>query len=259
MNESRSIFITGAASGIGRETALLFAGRGWRVGAADLDEDGLARLAGEIGEDRCLTARLDVRDLAAYRERIAAFGAWTGGRMDALFNCAGIMRMGPFEAVPAAEHVRTVEVNVVGVLHGIHAAFELLKATPGSHIVSMGSASGFYGVPDLATYSASKFFIRGLTEALNLEFERHGITVTDLMPLYVDTPMVRAQEYRAGSLKTFGARLTPQQIAGIVWKAVQGKKVHWVPGALLKTLSYLGNALPFLSRPTMRLVDRKKT
>jgi NAD(P)-dependent dehydrogenase (short-subunit alcohol dehydrogenase family) len=258
MNADRSIFITGAASGIGRETALLFARRGWRVGAVDLDEGGLARLAGEIGEDRCLTARLDVRDLADYRERIAAFGAWTGGRMDALFNCAGIMRMGPFEAVPAAEHVRTVEVNVVGVLHGIHAAFELLKATPGSHIVSMGSASGFYGVPDLATYSASKFFIRGLTEALNLEFERHGITVTDLMPLYVDTPMVRSQEYRAGSLKTFGARLTPQQIAGIVWKAVQGKKVHWVPGALLKTLSYLGNALPFLSRPTMRLVDRKR-
>ncbi|HEV8578804.1 MAG TPA: SDR family oxidoreductase [Thermoanaerobaculia bacterium] len=258
MNGSRSIFITGAASGIGRETALLFARNGWRVGAVDVDEGGLARLAGDIGEDRCLTGRLDVRDLAAYRERIAAFGAWTGGRMDALFNCAGIMRMGPFEQVPAEEHVRTVEVNVIGVLHGIHAAFDLLKATPGSHVVSMGSASGLYGVPDLASYSASKFFIRGLTEALNLEFERHGITVTDLMPLYVDTAMVRSQEYRAGSLKTFGARLTPQQVAGIVWKAVQGKKVHWVPGALLRALNYLGNALPFLSKPTMRLVDRRK-
>jgi NAD(P)-dependent dehydrogenase (short-subunit alcohol dehydrogenase family) len=258
MNASRSIFITGAASGIGRETALLFAGRGWRVGAVDVDEGGLSRLAAEIGEDRCLTGRLDVRDLAAYRERIAAFGAWTGGHMDALFNCAGIMRMGPFEQVPAEEHARTVEVNVIGVMNGIHAAFALLKATPGSHIVTMGSASGFYGVPDLASYSASKFFIRGLTEALNLEFERRGITVTDLMPLYVDTPMVRSQEYRAGSLQTFGARLTPQQIAGVVWKAVQGKKVHWVPGALLRTLNYVGNALPFLSKPTMKLVDRKK-
>ena len=258
MNGNRSIFITGAAAGIGRETALLFAGNGWRVGAVDVDEGGLARLAGDIGGDRCLTGRLDVRDLAAYRERIAAFGAWTGGRMDALFNCAGIMRMGPFEQVPVEEHVRTAEVNVIGVLHGIHAAFDLLKATPGSHVVSMGSASGFYGVPDLASYSASKFFIRGLTEALNLEFERHGITVTDLMPLYVDTAMVRSQEYRAGSLETFGARLTPQQIAAVVWKAVQGKKVHWIPGAMLKTLNYFGNALPFLARPTMRLVDRRK-
>ena len=258
MNGAPSIFITGAASGIGRETALLFAQRGWRVGAADLDEAGLARLATDIGEERCLTGRLDVRDAAAYRERIAAFGAWTGGRMDALFNCAGIMRMAPFEQTPIEEHVRTVEVNVIGVLIGIHSAFALLKATPGAHVVSMGSASGFYGVPDLATYSASKFFIRGLTEGLNIEFERHGITVTDLMPLYVDTPMVRTQEYRAGSLRTFGARLQPRQIAEIVWKAVHGNRVHWVPGALLKTLTYLGNALPFLSKPTMKMVDRRK-
>jgi NAD(P)-dependent dehydrogenase (short-subunit alcohol dehydrogenase family) len=258
VSENRAIFITGAASGIGRETALLFAQRGWRVGAADVDEGGLARLAAEIGAERCLTGRLDVRDLAAWRERIAAFGAWTGGRMDALFNCAGIMRMGPFDRVAVEEHVRTVEVNVIGVLHGIHAAFELLKATPGSHIVTMGSASGFYGVPDLSSYSASKFFVRGLTEALNIEFERHGITVTDLMPLYVDTPMIRSQEYRAGSLHTFGARLTPRQIAGLVWKAVHGRKVHWVPGLLLRTLNYLGNALPFLAKPTMKRVDRRR-
>ncbi len=258
MNGNGTIFITGAASGIGRETALLFAGRGWQVGAADVDEEGLARLAREIGTDRCLAARLDVRDLACYHERIAAFGAWTGGRMDALFNCAGIMRMGPFDQVAIEEHVRTVEINVIGVLHGIHAALDLLKATPGSHIVSMGSASGLYGVPDLASYSASKFFVRGLTEALNIELERHGITVTDLMPLYVNTPMVQAQEYRAGSLQTFGARLTPQQIAGIVWKAVHGRKVHWVPGLMLRMLNYLGNVLPFLSRPTMKLVDRRR-
>src|SRR6059058_5580858 len=107
----QSIFITGAASGIGRETALLFARRGWRVGATDLDEARVQALAGEIGEERCLAARLDVRDAAA----------WTGGRMDALFNCAGVMAMGPFETVPVETHVRTVEVNVIGVLQGIHA------------------------------------------------------------------------------------------------------------------------------------------
>jgi NADP-dependent 3-hydroxy acid dehydrogenase YdfG len=258
VNETQAIFITGAASGIGRETALLFSQRGWRVGAADVDEAGLARLAEEIGADRCLAGKLDVRDAAAYRERLAAFGAWTGGRMDALFNCAGIMRMAPFDQTPIEEHVRTVQVNVIGVLIGIHAAIDLLKATPGSHIVTMGSASGMYGVPDLATYSASKFFVRGLTEALNIELERHGITVTDLMPLYVDTPMVRTQEYRAGSLQTFGAKLTPRQIAEIVWKAVHGRKVHWVPGLLLKVLNYLGNALPFVAKPTMKLVDRRR-
>ncbi|HXO18534.1 MAG TPA: SDR family oxidoreductase, partial [Thermoanaerobaculia bacterium] len=205
----RAIFITGAASGIGRETALLFAARGWKVGLFDVNAEGLAEAAAGIAEARRLTGVLDVRDVGKYRESVAAFGRFSGGRMDALFNCAGIMRMGPFEQVAIEEHVRTVEINVLGVLHGIHAALGLLKATPGAHILTMGSASGIYGVPDLATYSASKFFIRGLTEALSLELEGEGIVVTDLMPLYVDTPMVRTQSYRAGSLETFGARLTP--------------------------------------------------
>jgi NAD(P)-dependent dehydrogenase (short-subunit alcohol dehydrogenase family) len=258
---SQTIFITGAASGIGRETAKLFASRGWRVGAADLDEAGLASLVQEIGEtgaDRCQTGRLDVRDATAYKERLDAFAAWTGNRLDVLFNCAGIMTMSPFEETPLAVHTRTVEVNILGVLTGIHTAFPLLKATPGAHIVTMCSASALYGVPDLATYSASKFFIRGLTEGLSIEFEKHGITVTDLMPLYVDTPMVRTQTYHAGSLKTFGAKLTPHQIAGLVWKAAHGKKVHWKPTLLLKTLDYLGGALPFVSRPTMKMVDRRR-
>jgi NAD(P)-dependent dehydrogenase (short-subunit alcohol dehydrogenase family) len=261
-DKGRTIFITGAASGIGRETALLFAQRGWRVGAVDVDEAGLGRLASEIGpsggQPRCWTAKLDVRDYAAWQERIREFGAWTGWRMDVLFNCAGIMRMGPFGETPIQEHVLTVEVNVIGVLNGVHASLELLRATRDAHVVTMGSASGIYGVPDLATYSASKFFVRGLTEGLNVELERDGITVTDLMPLYVDTPMIRSQSYRAGSLETFGAKLTPQEIAQLVWDAAHGHKVHWVPGALLKALNYLGGALPFVSRPTMKLVDRRK-
>jgi short-subunit dehydrogenase len=254
----QAIFITGAASGIGRETALLFAERGWRVGLYDVNPAGLEPLQKQIGAERALLGALDVRDTARYRERVAEFGRWTGGRMDALFNCAGIMRMGPFAEVPIEEHVRTVEVNVIGVMNGIHAALGLLRATPGAHILTMGSASGIYGVPDLASYSATKFFIRGLTEGLSLELERDGIVVTDLMPLYVDTPMVRTQTYRAGSLETFGARLTPRQIAELAWKAIHGRKVHWVPGALLKTLNYLGGAFPFVSRPTMKVVNRRR-
>lgn len=255
----RAIFITGAASGIGRETALLFAERGFAVGLFDLNEEGLAKVAAEIGAaGRVHTGRLDVRDYASYQQAAAAFGAFSGGRMDVLFNCAGIMRMAPFDETPIEEHRLTVEINVLGVVNGIHASLGLLKATRGAHVVTMGSASGIYGVPDLATYSASKFFVRGLTEALNLELEKHGVTVSDVMPLYVNTPMVQTQTYQAGSLKTFGARLTPRQIAEQVWKAAHGHKVHRVPGLLLKTLNYVGGALPFVSRPTMKLVDRRR-
>lgn len=253
------IFITGAASGIGRETALLFNRRGWRVGLVDVNEKGLAEVADEIDDkDLCWTAKLDVRDSAAFRETIARFSEWSGGRLNALFNCAGIMRMGPFGETPIEEHVKTVEINIIGVMNGVHAALPLLRNTKGAHVISMGSASGIYGVPDLASYSASKFFIRGLTEALNIELEKDGIVVTDLMPLYVDSPMIREQSYQAGSLTTFGAKLTPRQIARLVWTATHGDRVHWVPGQILKTLNYLGSALPWISRPTMKLIDKRR-
>jgi short-subunit dehydrogenase len=257
--EKRSIFITGAASGIGRETARLFAARGFRVGIYDIDEELLRMLADEIGSSKCLAARLDVRDSGACNRAMAGFRAWTGGRMDVLFSCAGVMRMGRFAEIPVEEHVRMVEVNAVGTVVVIHAALDLLRATPGSRILTMGSAAGIYGVPELATYSASKFFVRGLTEALNLELEKDGIVVSDLMPLYVDTPMIRSQSYRAGTLKTFGSKLTPQQIAELAWKAVhEGPKVHWVPGPMLKAMGFVRGALPFLARPTMKLVGLRR-
>jgi short-subunit dehydrogenase len=256
---NRAIFITGAASGIGREAARLFASRGYRVGLYDIDEGALQLLAAEIGLGRCLAARLDVRDSGACNRAMAGFRAWTGGRMDVLFSCAGVMRMGRFGEVPVEEHVRMVEVNVLGLVQVVHAALDLLRATPGAHILTMGSASGLYGVPELATYSATKFFVRGLTEALNLELEKEGIVVSDLMPLYVDTPMIRSQTYQAGSLKTFGSRLSAIKVAELAWKAVHEKRrVHWVPGGLLKTMGYFRGALPFLARPTMKLVGMRR-
>ena len=131
------------------------------------------------------------------------------------------------------------------------------KATPGAHVLSMGSASGVYGVPDLATYSASEVLRPRADRRAEHELEGDGIVVTDLMPLYVDTPMVRARP-RAGSLETFGARLTPRQIGELAWTAIHGRRVHWRPGLLLKTLNYLGGALPFVSRPTMKYVGRRR-
>ncbi|MFL6196263.1 MAG: hypothetical protein ACJ75H_18930 [Thermoanaerobaculia bacterium] len=82
--------------------------------------------------------------------------------------------------------------------------------------------------------------------------------MSDLMPLYVDAPMVRTQTYRAGSLETFGARLTPAQIAEVVWKAVHGRKVHWLPGILLKSLNFVGGLMPFASKMTMKRLGRRK-
>src|SRR6516165_9183366 len=99
-SERKSIFITGAASGMGRETARLFAREGWFIGAYDVQEGLLASLQGEIGAANGLFKRLDVTDREAYRAAIAAFAEATGGRMDVLFNNAGIGRGGPYEELP---------------------------------------------------------------------------------------------------------------------------------------------------------------
>lgn len=248
----KSIFITGAASGIGKETALLFARNGWFVGLYDLNEDGVKQLSNEIGLDKSCFGQLDVTDAEMYAKAVEYFVTRTDGKMDAIFNCAGIMYMGPFHKLSLAQHKRTYDINVMGVINGIYVSLDALKKAGKSTVVSMSSASAFYGVPDLASYSSSKFAVRGLTEALNIEFEQYGIQVTDLMPLYVNTPMVSSQSYQAASLKTFGSNLTPQMIAGIVWKAVNGNKVHWVPTFKLKFLTMLSRFFPFAERATMK-------
>ena len=184
-----SIFITGAASGIGRATAELFANKGWFCGLFDINENGLKEAAKAIGEDNCVTGLLDVRNRDDWSEAVAAFSKATDGRMNVLFNNAGVGRHGWFEEISQDDSDWVIDVNLKGVVNGVYAALPLLK-TSGGRIVNTGSASGFYGSPRLAVYSATKFAVRGLTEALNLELEGVGVSCTSLMPFFVDTPIL---------------------------------------------------------------------
>lgn len=252
MTPRKSIFITGAASGIGRQTALLFAARGWYVGLADIDEDGLDRLEREIGADNGYALLLDVTDARQYRAAIGRFTAATGGRLDVLFNNAGILRMGRNEDIPLLQQHLTLDINVKGVLNGIHCALPALRATPGAHIVTMCSTSALYGMPELAVYSASKHAVHGLTEALDLELERYGITVSDILAPYVNTPMVTAAVTQARSVRSTGVSVQPQQVAEVVWKAAHGRKRHWKVHYLTHVLAAAFALLPPLRRPVAK-------
>ena len=117
----KSIFITGAASGIGRATALLFLKKGWFVGGYDLDEKGLASLQDELQENGT-TACLDVTDKSAFDDAMASFSKQTDGHMDMMFNNAGIALGGFFDEIPFDKIMLMLNVNLIGVVNGAYAA-----------------------------------------------------------------------------------------------------------------------------------------
>ncbi len=246
----KSIFITGAASGIGRATAILFAKQDWFVGLFDIDEAALEALSQEIGPDNCCLKKADVTRLPEMEQAVDYFSSYTSGSMDLLFNCAGILHMGFFDEIDIESQIKTVEVNINGVMYCIKAALPLLRKTENSRVVSMNSASSLYGTPEVAAYSATKFGIKGLTEALNIEFERFGVHVCDLMVPYVDTPLLD-KERKAASLEKMGVKITPDQVAQLVLKASRKKKVHWT--LHMKVLLFLTWLFPFARKTFVKL------
>jgi NAD(P)-dependent dehydrogenase (short-subunit alcohol dehydrogenase family) len=239
----KTMFVTGAASGIGRATAHLFARRGFFVGCYDIDMEGAKATAAQIGEN-ATHGLLDVTHEESWRTALEDFESAGRGALDVLFLSAGILRVGRFEDIPPAECKKQLEVNVMGVVLGIQAALPMLTRTPKSTIVTMSSASAIYGQPELAVYSATKFAVRALTEALDIEFHDRGIRVCDVMPGYVDTPMVRSQTHRAKTMDTMGVKLSAEDVADVVWKAVHGKRMHWFANADMRLAHLLQGLVP---------------
>jgi NAD(P)-dependent dehydrogenase (short-subunit alcohol dehydrogenase family) len=243
--DRKSIFVTGGASGIGRATCRLFAERGWFVGAYDVDKAGLASLEEELGSENCLTRRLDVSDKAEFDRAMEKFSEATGGRLDLLFNNAGIGAGGWFEEVPYEVAMRVLEVNFVGVVNGVYAGIPLLKRTPNSLCFSTSSSAALFGMPRSGMYAATKFAVKGLTEALSVELARFGSRAADMMPALIDTPILESTlDYSGGEPPgvTMKKNATPEgpmrlvqpdEVAELVWEAYDSDRVHWyIPGEM---------------------------
>jgi len=141
-----------------------------------------------------------------------------------------VLFMGPHETITPAQKRLLVDVNASGVMHTIDAAFPFLQRTPGAHVVAMSSTSAEYGSPQHAVYSATKFFVRGLTEALNIEYRAHGIQVSAIYVAYVQTGMVFGARVKPASIARLGVKIPPERVARAVWRAVHGNRVHWRVG-----------------------------
>jgi NAD(P)-dependent dehydrogenase (short-subunit alcohol dehydrogenase family) len=245
-NGRKSIFITGAASGMGWETANLFHEKGWFVGGYDRNTEGLAKLQAKLGADNCITRQLDVTNREDYAQAIIQFASETDGKMDVLFNNAGIGKGGPFEEMQWQDVMDVANVNFIGVMIGAHSAFPLLKATPNSLCFSTSSSSAIYGIPGIAVYSATKHAVKGLTEALAVEWKRFGIRVSDTLPGAIDTPILPDIAKQNAPKEGPFRLIHPVEIAKVVWASYSGNdaKLHWYVPEELHEMDKMQTASP---------------
>jgi NAD(P)-dependent dehydrogenase (short-subunit alcohol dehydrogenase family) len=236
----KRIFITGAGSGIGKATAVLFHQAGWRIGASDSSQPALDSLASQLAE-RCSIYCVDVREKSDLEAALAAFCVESDGQLDIMFNNAGIAIGGYFEDLPFEKTRDMIDINLVGVLNGFHAAIPYLKRTEGALCISTSSSAAIYGAAGMATYTATKYAIKGFTHAMSVELSRFGVRVADVMPGIIDTPLWAGVRYKDGqpagtyekipklnAERTDEARtIAPIEVARAVWNAYHGDRLHW--------------------------------
>jgi len=185
----RTAVVTGASSGIGAQLARELAARGARVALLARRAERLEALAAELGAgDRALALPCDVGDRAAVDRAIAAAGSrW--GRLDLLVNAAGYVRHVLFKDHDVADVERMMRTNVLGTVYAIKAALPAMRRRGEGWIVNVSSLAGKLGQPDEAAYSATKFAVTGLGEALGYELAPLGIHVMTVYPAIVRTEM----------------------------------------------------------------------
>jgi NAD(P)-dependent dehydrogenase (short-subunit alcohol dehydrogenase family) len=204
--------ITGAASGIGRATALAAAARGAELVLTDIDAEGLASAAQEIvaaGGTVLHAGAADVADHAAVVALAEEVHA-AHGSMDIVMNIAGVSAWGPIERLEHRHWQRMIDINLMGPIHVLECFVgPMVEAGHGGHIVNVSSAAGLFGLPWHAAYSASKFGLRGISEVLRFDLRRHGIGVSLVCPGAVKTPLV-------GTVEIVGVDRTSPHIAKLI-------------------------------------------
>jgi len=194
---NKKCFITGAASGIGRATAVAAAAEGAELFLTDINAAGLDEVTKEIkaaGGNVSLSKAFDISDFEAVRAFANEIHAGYGS-MDVLMNIAGISIWGTVEQLEHQHWRRAVDINLMGPIHVMECFLpEMIRAKRGGHLVNVSSAAGLFGLPWHAAYSASKFGLRGVSEVLRFDLRRHRIGVSLVCPGGVDTGLVHTLE-----------------------------------------------------------------
>ena len=210
----RVVAITGGARGIGRATAAACVRAGMRVAIGDVDLAVARRTAGELAHGTIAVA-LDVCDRTSVRNFLDVVEERLGP-LDVLVNNAGIMHLGTFVEEDDEMTRRQVDINVHGVLHGIKEALPRMTARGTGHIVNMASTAGRGGFAGAATYSGTKHFVVGASEAVRFELRGSPVEISCIMPVIVNT------ELAAGSSSArMVAKLEPEDVAEAVVRTLR--------------------------------------
>ena len=216
----RTAIVTGGASGIGRALGAALVGRGDRVVLADVDGDAASAVAEQLsaaGPGQATAAAVDVRDADAVRGLVTGT-AERDGRLDLLFNNAGLGIGGAAEELTPAHWDRTLDVNLRGVLHGVQAAYPLMLRQGHGHIVNTASLAGLLPMPGSAPYATTKWAVVGLSLSLRAEGAARGVRVSVVCPGGVDTPIldkgVPADLPRVPSIEAIDARAVITRLSG---------------------------------------------
>ncbi len=230
----RKCFITGAASGIGRATALAAAAEGAELFLTDINAAALAETAAEIraagGKVTALGA-LDIADHAAVKN-FAETILQEHGAPDVVMNIAGISIWGRVDQLELKHWRQCLEINLMGPIHVIDSLVPaMMQSGRGGHLVNVSSAAGLFGLPWHAAYSASKFGLRGISEVLRYDLKRYGIKVHLVCPGGVDTGLVQTIQIAGidkndAEIKALTGRfqkhaVSPAQAAAAILKGVK--------------------------------------
>ena len=261
----RMALVTGGASGIGRATALALARRGASLVVCDVNEDGLAAVAGELrglGAD-VLARRVDV----ARADEMEAFAGAVHERVEAvdlLVNNAGVGLGGGTLHTSLEDWRWIVGINLFGVIHGCHFFVPaMVRRGRGGHVVNVSSAAGYLASEALAAYATTKFGVFGLSEALRKELAPHGIGVTTVCPGIINTPITASAplrgpdatpEMREYMVEAYRRRnYPPERVAENILKAIQRNRAV----APISPEAWFGYIVKRLAPWAISLMNRK--
>jgi short-subunit dehydrogenase len=256
------VLITGASSGIGKALAETLAAEGHRLALAARRQERLETLKEDLRRrfnTDVLTIPTDLRDPAKVADMIKKT-ADHFGRLDVLVNNAGVLHMGPLTTMPLDKMTDLFDTNVWPLIHAIRAAVPVMEKQGGGHIVNVGSGVGRHALPFMAAYSATKFALTGLTEALRVELAPTRITFTTIYPGGVDTDMPRLLDRSAlppGYPGGVGGRADPQAVARAIARGIRRKSKEVYTPRWVRAGAWISALFPALGDALLKIHYRK--